>query len=207
MKTVLRISIAIGFLTILAACASRYRPIMPDKVFYNAKATDNGVEFGYKYDVLNERGNKKYAKKESKKGVKVVAIKLTNNTEQPLRFGENIKIFSGDREIQPLESSLVVSSLKQNAPIYLLFLLLTPLNLYIVNDTETTTIPIGLALGPGIAIGNMATAGTANKKFQKELTDQSLANKTIQPRETVYGLIGISDRGFNPLTVKVLNNN
>ena len=207
MKTMLRITVALSLVTILAACASSYRPIRPDKIYYNAKADDNGLELSYKYDVLNERGNKKYAKKESQKGIKVVAIKITNKTWKTLQFGESIKIFSGDREVQLLEPEVIVKGIKQPSPIYLLYLLLTPMNFYVTNNNETSTYPIGLVVGPGIAFGNMAVAGTANKKLREELIAQSPANKTIQNGETIYGLVGISDRGYNPLTLKVMDGN
>jgi hypothetical protein len=91
--------------------------------------------------------------------------------------------------------------LKQGVPVYLLYLLLTPMNLYTGDDVT----PIGLVLGPGIAFGNMIGAGGANQNFLKELESFNLMNKSIQPGETLYGIIGIRDSGYNPITIKVKN--
>jgi hypothetical protein len=52
----------------------------------------------------------------------------------------------------------------------------------------------------------MVGAGGANQNFLKELNTFNLINKTIKPGETVYGIIGIRDIGYNPINIKVLNN-
>ena len=71
--------------------------------------------------------------------------------------------------------------------------------------TVTNRIPIGLALGPGITIGNMAVAGTANKRFMEELKTYNLIGHQLQPGETAYGLIGVQDFTFNALSAKIVS--
>src|SRR5690349_20587362 len=110
---------------LLTSCASRYRAIYPTTLEYSAKTTQEGVELGYRYAVLEELGNRKYAKKERRTGVKVVALKITNNTSRDLILGKNMKLMSGTSEVPVLTTNTVVSSLKQPAPAYLLYLLLS----------------------------------------------------------------------------------
>ena len=84
-------------------------------------------------------------------------------------------------------------------------MLLTPTQLYTGetnSNGETDTFPIGLILGPGITAGNMIGAGTANTNFLNELEENYLYNKEIKAGETVYGIVGIYDFGYSPLTLE-----
>ncbi|WP_187696336.1 hypothetical protein [Xanthovirga aplysinae] len=165
--------------------------------------------FEYKYDVLREKKNKKYAKKESKKGIKVVGVKITNNTGQALTYNEDLKLFSAGYAISPIEPQFVYGELKQGVPIYLLYLLLTPSKFnYWESENgvvkNQSSFPIGLILGPGISGGNMLVAGTANQNFLKELKTKNLIGKEIKNGETVSGLIGMRNMGYAPLELKVI---
>lgn len=191
----------------LFSCASSYKPIQPDTVNYSGTSTEGGVTLGYRYDVLREKGNKKYAKREPLKGIRVIALKVTNGTNTPLTIGQNCSLMSPVGPVSMVDPSVVHSQLKQGVPIYLLYLLMTPVNLTVTKSTstsiETSRTPIGLILGPALTIGNMAAAGGANQNFLKELQKYNLANKTINPGETVYGLIGIRDIGVNPIRLQI----
>lgn len=182
----------------LCSCASSYKVINPNMILYKSNSNYKNVEFSYKYDVLMEKGNKKYAKKESTKGIKVVAVKITNNSNSSFTFGKDLLVYSGDNPLTLLEPEMVHKQLKQRTPLYLLYLLLTPLQIY----TSDESYPIGLILGPGIAGGNMIMAGSANKNFKAELSENLLNNRSIPAGDTVYGLIGIVDSGYNTLTLR-----
>jgi hypothetical protein len=186
---------SVAFLT---GCASSYKPLTPDRTYYQASSTDNGVELSYKLGVLREHGNKKYAKREDKKAIRIAAVRITNNGANDITIGRNLYFFSGNSEAYLLAPAMLHKELKQGVPEYLLFLLLTPMTL----NTGDESTPIGLAVGPGLAVGNMLTAGGANQKFLQELVKFDLINKTIKPGETVYGLIGIRDSGYNPISLK-----
>jgi hypothetical protein len=195
----MRICLIAGLsLLLLSGCASNYKSLTPDRTYYQSSSTDNGVEFSYKLGVLREHGNKKYAKREDKKAIRIASVRITNNGANDITIGKNVYFFSGNSEAYLIEPSLLHKELKQGVPEYLLFLLLTPMTL---NNGDDST-PIGIAVGPGLAIGNMAAAGAANKKFLQELQKFDLVNKTIKPGETVYGLIGIRDTGYNPIFLK-----
>jgi hypothetical protein len=194
---------------IVTSCASSYKPIRPRDLNYNQPSNDSEINFSYRYDVLRERSNKKYAKREAKNGIRVVAVKLTNNSDQPLTIGTDVRLYTGRSEVLMIPPEFIHKSVKQGVPIYLLYLLLTPLQFTSGSTTsngvvDSNSTPIGLVIGPGIALGNMLVAGSANKKFLDELTQCNLVNKTIQPGETVYGLIGIGSHiGFAPLEIQI----
>ena len=193
---------------LLNGCASSFKTIDPRGAYYTNKQTSDSVEFSYQYDILRYKGNKKYAKKEDKKGIKVVAVKITNNTGNELVLGENFSIYSGEREIFLLDPSIVHKQLKQGVAIYLLYLPLTftTFNTYTSTGNGRVTVnstPIGYAIGPGITLLNMIKAGSANTNLKNELAIYRLTNRKISSGETVYGLISFQDYTFNPLSLKL----
>ena len=44
-------------------CAMYYRPISPNKTNYNIFEKHDGIELSYRYDMLRERGNKKWERR------------------------------------------------------------------------------------------------------------------------------------------------
>ena len=86
-----------------------------------------------------------------------------------------------------MSTEALVDALEQNTPIYLLYLLLSPLQLTKTEnngfETKTTPFfPIGLILGPGISIGNMIVSSTANKNFNTSSTIMLLIMRLIMVR-------------------------
>lgn len=81
---------------VLGGCASSYRPIRPSTLNYTAPVFGNGIGLSYKYDVLKERRNKKYAAKEADHGLKLIAVKLTNNTDTVINVGRDL-IFTQEK--------------------------------------------------------------------------------------------------------------
>ena len=108
-------------LALLSSCASSYNLIKPERVNYQTNLTEQDVDFSYKYGVLLERGNKKYAKKEAAKGIKVVAVKVTNNSDQSFVLGQDLKIHSNGNSVNILDPKTIQQNLKQGSP-YLLAL-------------------------------------------------------------------------------------
>jgi len=184
----------------LSSCAATYKKIDPPFIKY--PAIDDAGTFSYQYDVIRRAGNHKLAKKELKAYMHVVAIKIYNNTGQTLEYGKNYKIFSGNQEAGLLGPQVTGDIVKQKAGFHLFYLLLTPTTLNVDGNTSTT-IPIGLVLGPGLALGNMAVAMTANKRFRQELIEYDIENKVITPGETVYALISLRENGHLPLTLRM----
>jgi len=169
---------------------------------FDMKASDS-VDFGYRYDVLTYRVNKKYAKREPKKSIRLIAVKFENKSDKTLKIGENYNIYAGQKQVFPIDPEIVHQELKQGSAIYLLYSLIwftksecDPLT----GNCETTFIfPIGIP----ITVVNMVTAGTANKQFATDLLSYNLTKKEIAAGETAYAIIGIPDSQFQPLTIKL----
>lgn len=185
----------------LTSCASGYKMIEPTSINYVSTTESKGVKLEYKYDLLD----KKYAKKEIKKGVKLVAVKITNGSDKDLMFGREIKLTYGNgTEIIAMENNKVFKTLKQKPATYLFYLLLTPLNAYTTSSNgSSSSFPVGLIVGPGLAGGNMIAAGSANKKFKTELLEYNINGTLIKKGETKYGLVGIRSDSFEALKIKV----
>lgn len=192
---------AIPFL--LGSCAATYKPIKPTNLNYGAHNLEDGISLSYKYDVLNERGNKKYSKKENSKGIKVIAIKITNNTDTVINVNRDILFYSGQNQVFPMEPVSIHSNIKQIVPGYLPYLLFSFLNLYVTTGSGTETYRIGLILGPGLTIGNMLTAASANEKLMKELNEYNILYRDIQKGETIFGIIGLKNVEYNPISLRL----
>jgi hypothetical protein len=199
----------LALIILMSSCASSYKSINPSSLYYNAHELKDGIGLSYKYDVLRENGNKKYAKKEFKKNIKIVALKVTNNTSSSIVIGQNAMIYVNEYPIIPMSTQEIKMEIGQSTPLYLLYLLLTPLKLYIKNgnsfDSPTETYPIGYLLGPGLAIGNIGVASASNASFKRELDFNNLVGREIKVGESVYGLIGIRDFSYNQISIRLNN--
>ena len=150
-KTFVKI-LAFFFVIFFSGCAATYRSINPPTLNYNSHDLHAGVSLSYKYDVLREKGNKKYAKKETRNGVKLIAIKVTNYTDTVVNIGKDFAFFSGQNQIYPMEPMATKESIKQIVTGYLPYILLSFTKLIYTKTengvvTEQKSYPIGLALG------------------------------------------------------------
>lgn len=203
---IIKITLLLITIASFTSCASGYKMIEPETINYISTNESDNVKLEYKYDLLH----KKYAKKEEKKGVKLVAIKLTNNSGKDVMFGRDAKLtYENGTEVYVMENEKAFKTLKQSPASYLWYLLLTPVNLYTTDTNsngfqeETSSTPIGLILGPGLAGGNMIAASSANKKFKEELLEYNVNGTIIKNGETKYGLIGINADSFDALKLKI----
>lgn len=139
----------------------------------------------------------------------MIAVKITNNSEKELIFGKDIKlVYENGNEINTLETETVFKKIKQSPASYLWYLLLTPTQFNKTstssyNQTTTSSTPIGLLIGPGLAGANIIAASSANSNFKKELIEYDINGKTIKKGETVYGLIGINSSTYDSIKIKV----
>lgn len=182
---------------VFTGCAASYKSIHADRLYYTPVKKDVALDVAYKYNVLESSGNKKYAKRQTKFNTRVVAIKITNNTDKPLTYGSDFNLYLNEGLLEPMSSSSVKAALRQRAELYLLYAPLAFLQFYRTESDErgyqeTESTPIGLYITPPIMFGNMIVASTANTNFVSELDNNSLANKTIAPGQTEYVLIGIN---------------
>ncbi|MEP5338719.1 MAG: hypothetical protein ABJL44_08920 [Algibacter sp.] len=186
----------------LTNCASGYKMISPKTINFVSSTETDGVKLEYKYDLLD----KKYEKKELKKGLRLVAIKITNNSDKDLIFGKDTKLtYINGNEIEVMENTKAFNTIKQSTASYLFYLLLTPMNLYTTgtDGQQTSSTPIGLVVGPGLTAGNMIAAGSANNKLKTEMLEYNINGTVIKKGETKYGLIGIKADSFDTLKLKI----
>lgn len=210
MIKLIKISLLLAFAIALNSCASGYKKINPPTAYYGSKSIENNILLEYKYELLE----KKYKKKLNKKGVKLITVKITNNTEKDIIFGNDFKLsYENGTEVNLIETEKLFKTVKQSPASYLWYLLLSPVQFY--SGTTTTsngyytetkpanTFPIGLFLGPGLAAGNMIAASSANKNFKNELMEFDIKGKTIKKGETIYGLIGTYSNSYDSIKVKI----
>ena len=77
-----------------------------------------------------------------------------------------------------LPPNILKYELGQSVTAYIFYALLSLIQYQeFSNEMVTKTVPIGLAIGSPIMIGDMTVAGSVNKKFQAELTDYDLNGK------------------------------
>ncbi|MCB2377746.1 hypothetical protein LGH70_09150 [Hymenobacter sp. BT635] len=194
-------------------CAGGYTAIRPTTVtsYTSVTSANSPVEFSYQYGALSIHGrNKKYNKKERKRGYQTVAVKVKNNTDQELNFSRDLELYFGDRPVAPVPSVQAANDLKQGVAIYLLYLLLN----FNVGGTTTVNSSTGqtttsggtfIPTGPFIAGGNMIGASQANKNLRLEFAQHDLTNKSIKPGETVYGIISLREMNVAPLHLVLRN--
>lgn len=185
-------------------CATSYKPINPSNNL-STRIEDEDVIFKYSYDVLQNAGNKKYSKKETMNHIKLIAVSIKNKTEKVIVVSENVDFYAGNNKVSIISPEEYSHSLKQSTLSYLFYLLLTPLKLITVNqNNDANIIPIGYVLGPGITLLNMVSSSSANKKFDKELIENNILGKTIEPGDILNGLIAIRGIGYEPLSIKLI---
>lgn len=191
----------------LTSCASGYREINPEGITYHSASRQPDVSMEYKYDLLR----KKYSKKEQKEDVRLIAVRITNNTERDLVFGRDIKVaYDNGNQLDLLGREKVFSKLKQHPASYLFYLLLSPISAFSSttdaygNETSSSSFPVGVIIGPGLAGGNLFAAVSANKKFKNELSDYDIVGKTIPKGKTVYGLLGLKADNYEALRISLI---
>jgi len=193
----------------LSSCASTYRSVDPHKMPFSFTENTGDIQYSYTYDALKIMNNKKYVKKEFKRGMRVVAVRITNNSDKALRLNENLKLLVGNNQTVPVDPTIVAQNIKQGTWIYLLYLPLTITftttnttynnNYGITDDTKITRLPIG----PFMSLGNILVASSSNKSFRKDLQKFNLMEKTIQPGETFYGLMTLNGLASDPIKFEV----
>lgn len=201
----LKISVLLLSVLFLNSCASGYKKIQPKTINFASRSENNSVVLEYKYDLLD----KKYKKKELINGLKVIAVKVTNNSANDLVFGKDIRLtYENGNELNVLETNVVYKTIKQSPASYLWYLLLSPMQFQTMTTNSngqqqtSSSTPIGLVIGPGLAGGNMIAASSANKNFQSDLTENDIIGKVIKKGETVYGIIGIRSNNYDSIKVK-----
>ncbi|PWT78400.1 MAG: hypothetical protein C5B59_01820 [Bacteroidetes bacterium] len=190
------------------SCASGYKSISPETLEYHNQSTNDKIEFSYHYDVLRESRNKKYAKHELKNNLSLVAVKITNRTGHDINPMTDAVFYIANKPAYFVDQRIAEKKIRQGVPIYLLYLLLSPVTFNTTSGTSadgspnTNSFPIGLIVGPALAGTNMIIAGTANKSFKDEIENYSLY-KQVHEGETIFALVAFKDIGKDEISLRL----
>ena len=177
-----------GFLFIVlalgwAGCAASYHPIQPDTLAFAAlpdSLAQLPVNFAFRYHVLKDAGNRKYAKKEKRHGISLLALRIVNDGPDTLSFPQDFYVLGPSGQVNILWADMVYDRLLQDK----------------FQQKAGLEVPIGRGFGD--AVVNNAGLGikrsierSANEKFGQELGSFYLAPCYIAPGVTMVGLVGL----------------
>lgn len=188
----------------LSSCAKKYYSITPSSSNYENRARTTGsLKVSYLYDVQFAEHNERYAEKERKYDLKLLAVKIENVSNKPVQLQkEKMSITTATgRSISVIDHSFYTKKVRQKPENYVLFYGISGIGVYgeqDINgnvDLRVTYNPIPLAIG----IGNAIVAGMANNKQSRNLSSNDIFGKTIAPGTHIDGLIAIGEQGYPEL--------
>lgn len=189
---------------LVQGCAVDYLPIRIEEIPFYHKVQNSCISYSIQYNTLLIRGNTRYAQKESKHHIKVMAIEFTNLTKKTIHFKKDVIVKIGGIPVSPIPPEVVKAKIHQSVPAYLLHtLLFLRLPRCQGVDCGTTNYPIGVP----IALGNMAIASNANAEFLSELKNYDVAHSTIKPGETIRGILSAEIFGNQSISFVLKNSN
>nr|WP_321409597.1 hypothetical protein [uncultured Carboxylicivirga sp.] len=197
--------IAIVALTMMS-CASSYRTIRPAGLHYaNQQNCNEKLDVSYVYDIYSMTNNRKYAKKEKNGNYRTIAVRIENLTDTSrLLTTDNFRIYANNRELPIANKTDYVRNVSQLSGLYLLHALWGPWQIESWRDSngqsgsKTTYIPIGL----GVGVINMIIASVANSDHKKEIMNNEIFGRTLQPKETITGIVVLNYSQYEPLVFK-----
>ncbi len=188
---------------LLMSCASGYRTMNPHEVNFTNAVAREGLEFSYRYNVLYDSGNEDYSEKEMKSRIKVLSVKIKNNTGRKQVVGTDILFMMNNKPVTLVSAARVEEVTEQGTLGYLFYLLLSPMQLTITRENRMDTYPVGLVIGPGLAFGNMLYASSSNTRLRENLENENIIGKTIADGETAHGLLYIMTDSLDPVSVRL----
>lgn len=185
----------------LVSCAKKYHPLSLQTMGYPGGTNVSGIEVGYLYNVLSLKGNRRYAKKERRKDIRLVAVKITNHFDHSINVRRDIQFMANGNPVELIEPQIVYNKLKQRAALYVLYAFAffrVP-----VNNSNGTQSKIVVPIGLPFAAYNMAVGFGANKKFLMDLEMFNLNSKIVMPGESAIGLISVYNPGYPTLSARL----
>lgn len=188
-------------------CASKYIAIDWQEKSNAMSNTQSEIELRYKEDIVN-KSNKKYLKKIVKKDLRIVAVEITNNTDQNIKIDSNAFFFLGYTSVTLLGPEESVDMVQQERFLYFLYMLLATIWVE-VESTSNATLTANLGVIPGLilTILNFTKASTANKQFISDLEQFDLRKTIIEPGEKVKGIINFQSDKVTGLNLSLDNQN
>lgn len=167
---------------------------------------ENKISYSVRQGLMYNTRNFFYARKEQKKDVSLMAIKIINKSELPININDLQYSCGATIPIAPIRKEDYYNSVKQKAGLYWLysaaFIVYPKPAVYrdingiqfnkpdnpkklIKNGKQYIPIPVGLP----IAAANYGIAYKANKKLKNDLEILDLTNKVIQPGDSILGIL------------------
>lgn len=188
------------FACLFCSCATSYKSINPQKLYFNSATVGDNLNYATRSNVLAEAGNERYAKKEIKNSVRLIAVQVVNKSDRDIVLRKDARFFLGDKVVFPIEPEQLKNQLKQPAGLYMLWSLLWVVVAKCENDDcNVIPIPLGFLIG----VGNTSKASKANKALLSELEQNNILDRTIHPGEAVTGLIGVASSGDTALRIEL----
>lgn len=201
--------ISLLFLTaaMLSSCAGIYKRSNPADFRYTTKRESGPLEYYYITNVFDRLGAKKYKRKEKKKGVVLIALKLVNKSSDTILITENnLKISNQTRNVILLSPMQYYNKVKQKSGFYFFWNFLP--NGYYTNETSVTNgqrvitpkyhfLPIGMSL----SLLNFFVSRNSNKALKSDLFKYDLIGQKLLPGETVYGFLPAEEPMTNLLEI------
>jgi len=155
------------------------------------------VEITYRYNILANASNKKYARMEKREGVSLLAVRIANYGNDTLFIPDDILIESRNNSVFPLDMDEAIDVFIQDHPA-------------VLDELGGVAIEAGGALIPSWgfllplatsipSIINSSVEARANDRFIKEMLDYYLVYSNVPPGSTVSGLLALPVEPNTPL--------
>lgn len=200
------ITIAI-LIFLVSSCARPYRKINMSAVPFNEFRSDQNISYSIRQGVLYNMRNFFFARREMKKNLSLVALKIVNNSDTAININDLRFTCGALLPIQQIGVNEYFNVLKQKPALYWLYsvgavvypkpaVYTDPVTnnqfpkpnnpkKFIKNGKQFIPIPIGLP----VAAANYAIAYRSNKKMLLDLQLLNLTNRVIQPHDTIQGIL------------------
>jgi hypothetical protein len=178
---------------------------------YTQADTIAGISYGYHFHALRDFRNKMYAEKENQKNIMLVAFNITNSSGRRIDLVNDLEYYQNNtRLIKPMEPNSIYSLFQLSPGKYLADLSLIVVNAYWTElygsgsdaNLHFRMIPIGIFIGPMLALYNFATTKKSNIRFGKDL-DKYSPFISIQPGATRYVLIPFENIGERAIQIRM----
>ncbi|MFN8294886.1 MAG: hypothetical protein U0T69_01765 [Chitinophagales bacterium] len=189
-------------IVLISGCARPYRKINMSSIPFKDYRTENKISYSVRQGVMYNMKNFFYAKKEQKKNVSLMAFKIVNKSELPININDLQFSCGASVPIMPVKMDEYYNTVKQKSALYWLY---SPGVVVYPRPPKGSGKFIPLPFGLPIAAANFAIAYKANKKMQHDIQMLDLANKVIQPNDSIQGILtfkNVANCGDIFITVK-----
>ena len=184
-----------------SGCAYSYKSIQFDDVDYHQAQTDGPYEIDYRYKVLDGSSNTRWGKKELKKGVYVVGVRIQNHSDQALPLDEGtLRVRAGQEPLRIVDGASAATEMKQAVWPRALWSLLW-VTFWQTDGENTTAIPI--PVGVPVAIMEVSKSRSANRAVKEDFLEKELVSQTIPAGGSAEGLLFLRNASYRPLTFEV----